>query len=140
MTVIRLLVTGGRDFSDRPRLDRILDAINRKHAIEVLIHGACHLGGADMLADEWAKDRGIPVKTYPVIEGDGPWPEAGPRRNHRMLVNERPTHCVAFPTAKSKGTWDMVRQFNARADSHAPAWVIDARTRIGAGSVEDATP
>jgi hypothetical protein len=137
MTIIRLLVTGSRTYTDRARLERVLDAIHRKHPIEVLIHGACHLGGADTLADEWAKDRGVPVKACPVIAGDGPWPEAGPRRNHRMLVNERPTHCVAFPTANSKGTWDMVRQFNARSEIRAPAWVIDAASWMPAASVED---
>jgi hypothetical protein len=124
MAVIRLLVTGGRDFTDRALLDRTLDGIHRKHAIEVLIHGACHLGGADTLADEWAADRGVPVEPFPVVADDGPWPDAGPRRNHRMLVNGRPTHCVAFPTPKSKGTWDMVKKFNGCAEGQAPAWVV----------------
>lgn len=124
MSVIRLLVCGSRTWTDATRLERILDGVHRRHAIEVLIHGACHLGGADRLAGEWATNRKIPVKEFPVIEGDGPWPGAGPRRNHRMLVNGRPTHCVAFPTAESKGTWDMVEKFNGCAESRAPAWVI----------------
>lgn len=124
MAVIRLLVCGSRAYADVARLERVLDGVHRKHAIEVLIHGACHLGGADILADAWARDRGVPVEPYPVIEGDGPWPEAGPCRNQRMLVNGRPTHCVAFPTRDSKGTWDMVRRFNGCAHRMAVAFVV----------------
>lgn len=41
MAVIRLLVCGGRDFTDKALLERILDGIHRKHAIEVLIEGEC---------------------------------------------------------------------------------------------------
>lgn len=123
MTVIRLLVTGGRNYTNRTRLDAVLDAIHRKHAIEVVIHGACR--GADTLAGEWAKSRGVPVDPFPVRESDGPWPEAGPKRNGRMLIVGQPTHCTAFPTKESRGTWDMVRQFNDWPGKAAPAWVIE---------------
>lgn len=123
MTVIRLLVCGSRTYADATRLERVLDGIHRKHAIEVLIHGACHPGGADILADMWAKDRGVPVEAYPVDHDvDGPWPYAGPRRNERMLLKTHPTHCVAF--GEGKGTDGMVRLFNAVAWREAPAWRI----------------
>lgn len=123
--VIRLLVTGGRAYADRETLERTLEAIHRKHAIEVLIHGDCPAGGADKLADDWAKEVRIPVSAFPVDHDlDGPWPFAGPRRNRRMIANARPTHCVAFPDPTSKGTWDAVRQFNASPSSRFPAWVI----------------
>lgn len=123
MSVIRLLVCGGRDYSDRARLERILDAVHRKHAIEVLIHGACHLGGADILADEWAADRGVPREPFPVMADiDGPWPEAGPRRNTRMLYCGQPTHGIAFPG--HRGTADMIRQFNDWPHKDAPMWEV----------------
>lgn len=124
MSVIRLLVCGSRDYSNVTRLEAILDGIHRKHAIEILIHGACHLGGADLLADAWAKSRRVPVDPFPVRESDGPWPGAGPERNRRMLIVGYPTHCVAFPGSSSRGTWDMVRKFNEWPARQANAWVI----------------
>lgn len=121
MTVIRLLVCGGRDYSDTTRLNRILDSVHRKHAIEVLIHGACHLGGADMLADAWAKSRGVPVEAYPVVEGDGPWPGAGPARNRRMIDASSASHGIAFPGGD--GTANCVR---AMRRAELPVWVLEA--------------
>lgn len=122
MSVIRLLITGGRSYADRARLERVLDAVHRKHAIETLIHGACHLGGADTLADEWARSRSIPIRAFPVIGVDGPWPGAGPTRNARMLKAGQPTHCIAFPG--DSGTRNMVTLFNAYAGKEADAWII----------------
>src|ERR1700676_3809982 len=97
MTVIRLLVTGGRNYANATRLNAVLDAVHRKHAIEVLIEGECPSGGADKLARLWAESRGVPVDPCPVDhELDGPWPGAGPRRNERMYVEKKPTHGVSF--------------------------------------------
>lgn len=125
MTVIRLLVCGSRNYTNRARLYAVLDAIHRKHAIEVLIEGECPEGGADKMSREWAESRGVPVDPCPVDHAlDGPWPGAGPRRNTRQLVEKKPTHCTAFPTRESRGTWDMVRQFNDWPGKQAPAWVI----------------
>lgn len=125
MAVIRLLVCGGRDFTDAARLERVLDAVHRKHAIEVLIEGECPTPvNADKLARAWAESRGVPVDPTSVDHAlDGPWPGAGPSRNARQ-AEKRPTHCVAFPTTDSKGTWDMVEKFNACPTMVAPAWVI----------------
>lgn len=129
--IIRLLVTGGRTFSNRLSLERTLDAVNRKHAIEVLIEGECPTGGADRLAREWAESRRVPVEPYPVNHTlDGPWPGAGPRRNARMLEFGRPTHCIAFEGGR--GTADMVRRFNAYSGKRADAWQV----RLPADSLE----
>lgn len=126
MAVIRLLVTGSRTWTDSARLDAVLDAVHRRHAIEVLIEGECPTEiNADKLAREWAESRRVPVVPVPVDHAlDGPWPGAGPNRNTRMLA-ERPTHCVAFPTKESRGTWDMVRKFNACPTRVAVALVIE---------------
>jgi hypothetical protein len=86
--------------------------------VALLIHGACHLGGADILADEWAKARGIPVKPCGVDHAiDGPWPGAGPRRNGRMFATTRPDAVVAFPG--DRGTRNMIRQARAAG---LPVW------------------
>jgi YspA, cpYpsA-related SLOG family len=123
--MIRLLVTGGRDFTDQDRLWAVLDAVHRRHGIEVVIEGECPTPvNADKLARAWAESRGVACMPVPVCHAlDGPWPGAGPNRNTRMLA-ELPTHCIGAPTPRSRGTWDMVRKFNGCGSAVAPAWVI----------------
>lgn len=117
---MRLLVCGGRNYADVARLEAVLDAVRRKHAIEVLIEGECPTGGADKLAREWAESRGVPVDPYPVDhELDGPWPYAGPNRNRRMFSDSDATHGVAFEGGR--GTADMVRVMK---DAGIPVWEI----------------
>lgn len=45
---------------------------------------------------------------------DGKWPGAGPRRNIRMLEAERPDLVLAYPNAKSRGTWQCVKEALSR--------------------------
>ena len=65
---------------------------------------ASDASGADQLAGQWAKSRGISVKAYPAD-----WKNlgriAGPIRNKKML-DEKPDLLVAFPGGK--GTANMV--------------------------------
>jgi hypothetical protein len=107
---IRLVVAGGRHYSNRTFLFRTLTDIHLVRCISCIIHGACPVGegGADMLADEWAKIHGIPVDAYPVDHKiDGMWPEAGPRRNARMLRKSNPHAVIAFPG--QAGTASLLR-------------------------------
>jgi hypothetical protein len=101
---MRVLVTGGRSFSNRSLLFATLDRLHADHAFTTLIHGGA--SGADRLAGEWAVSRGIPVEVYPAD-----WQKygraAGPIRNQRMIA-ERPAMVVAFPGGR--GTADMVRR------------------------------
>lgn len=106
---MRILVTGGRKYHDRTTVWKALDEFRLAHESNVIIHGACHLGGADLLADEYARYYGWEIEAYPVAPGiDGPWPGAGPRRNQRMLDTSKPDVCVAF--LGGSGTADMVRR------------------------------
>ena len=95
MAVIRLLVCGGRDFTDATRLERVLDAVHRKHAIEVLIEGECPTAvNADKLARAWAESRGVPVDPCPVDYAlDGPWPGAGPPQERADAPGEAADAC-----------------------------------------------
>lgn len=102
---MRVLVCGGRDYRDRRRVFDTLDAVQFVEPITELIHGAAR--GADTLADEWAKARGVkrtpvPAKWYPqpgqLDRG------AGPKRNRQMLTLQ-PDLVVAFPGGT--GTADM---------------------------------
>lgn len=110
---MRIIVTGSRKWTDRHTLYSVLDTI----APWAICHGAAV--GADLLADDWAVERGVPLVRYPAIwYPDGPdgrldlW--AGKRRNRLMLAEFRPDLVVAFKNGfdwefRSGGTEDMVK-------------------------------
>ena len=104
---MRLLVCGGRDYTDRDMVNGVLDTFTKAVRIDVLIHGNAR--GADRLAADWAKARGIPTLSFPAN-----WKlynhQAGPIRNKQMLEEGRPDWVVAFPGGN--GTADMVRRAN----------------------------
>ena len=130
----RLLVTGSRD------LPKALEPLVRFHlrqaAVDTLIHGAAR--GVDTFAARWAHDAGIPVRSYPAQwrEHAAPWcrcgivtsgkmcPGAGRRRNQQMLEEGQPTAVLAFPSALSRGTWDMVHR---ATEAGLPVTVIPLR-------------
>ncbi|SAL02898.1 hypothetical protein AWB80_08465 [Caballeronia pedi] len=103
---MRLLVCGGRDFTDTLAVFGALDRAHAKREITLVIHGACPTG-ADNLAEKWAKSREIPYLGHPA-----PWKlydkAAGPMRNRAMLEEWKPEGVVAFPGGS--GTADMVRR------------------------------
>ena len=100
------LICGGRDYDgDVSCLDKI--------QITMVVQGGAN--GADRLAKEWAKLRGIhhaEVEALWGCFGKG----AGPKRNEAMLIL-RPAYCVAFPGGR--GTDSMVKL----CESHdIPVW------------------
>ena len=105
-----LIVCGGRDYDDRAKVEWILDAIRMKHPGLAIIHGGAR--GADTLADEWARSRGVPF--YAVrAEWDRYGKAAGMKRNREMLdmlldhqKAGRVVGVVAFPGGR--GTAGMV--------------------------------
>jgi len=104
----RVLVCGGRDYSDARLLNAVLDAAHEANPIVVLIHGAAR--GADTLAADWAKQRGVLATAYPADwahEGR----KAGPIRNQQMLNSGKPHLVIAFPGGK--GTLDMITRAEA---------------------------
>jgi predicted Rossmann-fold nucleotide-binding protein len=104
---MRLLVCGGRDYSDADRLSEVLDRVLAKHKITCVIHGGAT--GADELAHHWAINRGLEIEVFHAAwnrEGHS----AGPRRNARMLAEGKPDVAVAFPGGR--GTADMVWRLN----------------------------
>lgn len=105
---IRLLVCGGCDYADAAAVGAALDRVHRARGVAVLIHGAAR--GADSLAADWARRRGIPAEAYPADWGTH-GKAAGPKRNARMLAEGRPDGVVAFPGGR--GTADMCRQAKA---------------------------
>lgn len=104
---IRVLICGGRQFSDAEHLAQVLDAIRqRRGPFAVVIHGAAR--GADTMAGEWATARDIPVQEFPAQwEAFQNRRSAGPIRNQQMLTEGKPDLVIAFPGAR--GTAHMVR-------------------------------
>lgn len=104
-----LLVCGSRQWKCRLTIEAWLRTVPKGVHI---IHGACHLGGADIIADEVAKSLGLKVIAFPVEkEIDGDWPACGPRRNARMIRIGRPGRVWAFRSdGKSDGTDGCVKQ------------------------------
>ena len=102
--VFKLLVCGGRDYTDKEAVWNLLDRAHAKFNITHLIHG--YAKGVDRLAGEWANARGVQEVSCPAN-----WERfknaAGPIRNQYMAELD-PNALIAFPGGK--GTKNMVEQ------------------------------
>ena len=101
---MRVLVCGGRDFSDTAMVFAALDRIHAKRGISCIIDGAAR--GADQLGSNWATKHGIANIRCPA-DWNRYGKSAGFMRNRTMLVSERPDLVVAFPGGR--GTAHMVQ-------------------------------
>ncbi|MBB2962906.1 SLOG family protein [Methylobacterium sp. R2-1] len=109
----RVLVCGGRDFTDKGAIVRALapykpvpwNAVSE----HIVIHGGCPTG-ADKLADEWCAVYGVRKRVY-LADWSKHGRAAGPIRNQRMIDEGRPDLVLAFPGGR--GTTDMVRRASA---------------------------
>lgn len=110
MSGIRVLVCGGRDYSDEPAVARALDFVHfsNRGPIKALAHGKAT--GADTLADRWAHSNGVARYGFPA-DWKRHGKAAGPERNARMLEKFAPNLVVAFPGGK--GTADMTAKARA---------------------------
>ena len=97
---MKVLVCGGRNYTNADQLDQVLSGIAR---ISMIIHGGAR--GADTLAGTWAQENGIAEVVVPAQWGLGRG--AGILRNGWMLQLE-PQLVVAFPGGR--GTANMVMQ------------------------------
>lgn len=99
MPSLRILVTGGRDYTDRSAVTRALRHLGTHFIFGfhpddiILVHGAAT--GADTLAAEEAAKLGWRTEAHPAQ-----WKQyrnaAGPIRNKHM-VNLGAHYCLAFP-------------------------------------------
>lgn len=98
---LRVLVCGGRDYTDADTLYAALDALPQPL---IIIHGAAR--GADTLAGLWAESRSQPQMPFPAR-----WSEygraAGIYRNIEMLESGEPDLVIAAPGGR--GTAHMVK-------------------------------
>lgn len=101
---MKILVCGGRDFSNRDWLFAVLNNFHRTYSVYAIIHGGA--SGADTYAGWWAIQNEIDQHVYPAkwsIDGKA----AGPLRNERMLLEAQPDLVLAFPGGN--GTAHMVK-------------------------------
>lgn len=100
---MRVLVCGGRDYSDRETAFARLDALHERDGVTILIEGGAK--GADRIGREWALSRKVHFATVPA-HWDSFGRAAGHARNRAML-DLLPEYCVAFPGGT--GTAGMVK-------------------------------
>jgi YspA, cpYpsA-related SLOG family len=109
IVVQRLLVTGGRDFTDGDYVFRWLQLLQLRYQFRLLIHGGAR--GVDSLADCWARSNGVqPCRCdalWPYWRSRGSYKAAGAIRNGDMLILQ-PHLVVAFPG--HSGTANMLEQ------------------------------
>lgn len=102
---MKVLVTGGRAYSNAERVNAVLDKLHAEAWIDKVIEGGAN--GADKLAYQWCQSRRVECWHCPADwEAHGSF--AGPMRNARMLAEGEPDLVIAFPGGR--GTADMVRK------------------------------
>lgn len=102
---MKVLVTGGRDYLDAPRVNQVLDAIHLQSPISLLIEGGAT--GADEWAFLWSKRQEVPCLRHPAKWRTGTHMAGeGPIRNKAML-QWQPDLVVAFPGGS--GTAGMIK-------------------------------
>jgi len=101
---MKVLVCGGRDYSDFERVVGCLNQVSKKHGIDLIIEGGAK--GADSLGAKYAKENGIPLCTFHANwSHHGKY--AGPKRNKDMIKFGNPDCVVAF--SGGIGTKGMVK-------------------------------
>jgi len=115
---MRVLVCGGRDYTDQRRVAQVLAKHNSRTPFTAVLTGGA--SGADELAERWARAHQIPVETF-AADWERHGKAAGPLRNQRMLVEGRPSVVIAFPGGR--GTSDMV---NRATKARVPVYIIPA--------------
>ncbi|WP_200911707.1 DUF2493 domain-containing protein [Mesorhizobium sp. 1M-11] len=108
--MMRVLVCGGRDYTNRILVWRTLDGLQAIHGRLTIIQGGA--SGADQLARHWCYRKAHSVL---MINEPADWRRrgraAGPIRNQRMIDEHRPELVIAFPGGN--GTADMVERAKA---------------------------
>ena len=102
--MFRVIIAGGRDFQDYPLLCQTMDRLlTNIHDEIVIVCGKAR--GADSLGEQYAKDRGYTIHSFPAD-----WKKygrsAGFVRNKEMVKNA--DALVAFWDGQSHGTKHMI--------------------------------
>jgi hypothetical protein len=108
MKEYKCIIAGSRSFVDTQFAFDALDALDFK-IVEVISGGA---KGSDAIGEEWARQRGIPVKRF-LPDWDRYGKAAGPMRNEAMAayaaeISEYAGALVCFWNGESPGSKNMV--------------------------------
>lgn len=104
--MIRVIIAGGREFSDHELLYRECDKL--VPADSIILSGGAR--GADRIGETWARERGLVVERY-LAEWDRFGKSAGYIRNREMAAAG--DMLIAFHDGISKGTKHMIDLANA---------------------------
>jgi len=106
MSGLRVIICGGRDFTDETAIANAIQSIHLERPIRHVFHGNAR--GADTVAAQWIK-RHYPAISVHACPAD--WKKngraAGPIRNENMM-GHKPDLVIAFPGGR--GTADMVKR------------------------------
>lgn len=109
--VKRILVCGGRGYSDRATFNRCMEEAKTFFDDRFcIIEGGAT--GADRFAKDWAFGEGCAIMNFPPNWAFYGNKAAGPMRNKWMLDFGQPELVIAFPG--HNGTRDMMRQARER--------------------------
>lgn len=117
---MKLIVAGGRDFTDIDCMHKILEEMDKEDLIDSDVQLVCGMAkGADLMAKDIFDANGLIVLEYPADWNDMSEPcvrktnrhgaynaLAGMKRNHAM--GDEANILLAFWNGKSKGTKDMI--------------------------------
>lgn len=120
----RVLVCGGRDYSDAERIYSVLDHYNKEAGgFDIVIQGEAR--GADLISKMWAVCAGVPTVDFPADwsnldvtpcvvrkrrDGSLYNAAAGAARNQQMIDEGKPTLGICFPGGT--GTRDMISRLH----------------------------
>lgn len=90
----KVVVTGGRDYTNKEVIYTSLNNIHSQKPITTLIEGAAR--GVDTICKEWANENNIPVEEYKA-DWKKNGKSAGFIRNKEMLEKSNPDFGVVFP-------------------------------------------
>ena len=107
---LRLIVAGGRDFTNYAVLCTVLQAwlLQRGHERVIIISG--HARGADALGERFAREQGHDLEIYPA-DWESFGKRAGLIRNSQMVAIA--DAAVAFWDVASHGTLDTIQKMQA---------------------------
>jgi hypothetical protein len=80
---MKLIICGGRDFTDQAFINEVLNLVHEKKGIELIIQGGAR--GADRLGKEWAVANNVRNVEVPA-DWDRHGKSAGYKRNAEMLA------------------------------------------------------
>jgi SLOG family YspA-like protein len=105
--MITVLVTGGRNYTNRDEVFTTLNDLHAQFGIARIVHGACRvdrlrqnwsdLSGADKFADAWARTNDIECIPYPAEFSLYGRLKGARKRDRDMFDLSKPDIVLAFP-------------------------------------------